>query len=136
MYLLLNTTTFRHDDNMETCRQHGLILPEPRSQEENDFLHNLNTDMFVLGMSDVTREDSWVWDSDGSPVIYTNWGSREPNGGREENCAVMEKFEVENWADIPCASRPRLDLEPKILICQKYEGMYLLWLQCLSCYWY
>ena len=114
-----------HDVNQDKCRQHGGILPEPRSQEENQFLNNLNTEMFVLGLSDVETEGSWQWDSDRTPVVYSNWLSGDGAGGRAENCVFMSRnFRNYDgfWADFSCSSSAFMDARNKSLICQKTEG--------------
>ena len=127
-YLVIDTTTFAHDVNQDKCLQHGGILPEPRSQEENQFLHDLNSDTFVLGMSDRQTEDSWVWDSDGTPVVYQTWFHGQPKDGSGENCAIMMRNYASGgtlWDDVPCLSNEYLDTYDKNLICQKPEGMFL-----------
>ena len=120
--MVLGTTTLAHDVNKDLCLQHGGILPEPLSQEENEFLNSLGSDMFVLGMSDKGTEDSWVWDSNGTPVVYTNWYGSEPAGGTRENCAVMfRNYESGGafWGDLPCSSSTYMESKKKSLICQK-----------------
>ena len=129
-YLVLNTTTMAHGANQEICLQHGGILPEPRSQVDNDFLNSLNTDMFLLGLRDVETEDSWQWDSDGTPVLYTNWRPNgSPNGGLTENCAFVYRNK-ENlgplWGDLPCLSDSYMERQNKNLICQRNTGMCLI----------
>ena len=131
MYLVLSTTTLAHDHNRDLCLQHDGILPEPRSQKENEFLNNLGSEMFLLGMSDKDTEGRWLWDSDRTPVDYFNWGAvpgagQEPNGQRSQNCIVMMRNFVSggaSWADISCASDYHLEAQTKSLICQKNGGM-------------
>ena len=114
-----------HDANQEICLQHGGILPEPRSQEENEFLNDLNTDMFVLGLSDVEIEGSWLYDSDRSTVAFTNWHPGQPRGGTGKNCAVMRNFANGGafWSDVPCLSDGDLNAFNMSLICQKTKGL-------------
>ena len=124
-YLVLDTNTLSHDDNLDKCLQHGGILPEPRSQEENEFLNSLNSDLFVLGMSDRDTEDTWVWDSDVTPVVWQNWQSDDPGGGPGENCAVMLRNYGNSgalWGDVACLSHVYMDAKDKQLICQKSKG--------------
>ena len=118
-----------HDANQEICLQHGGILPEPRSQEENDFLNSLNTNMFLLGLRDVVTDGSWLWDSDGTPVLYTNWRPDQPDGGNRENCAFVN-MDRKNlgpvWDDFLCVSRRYLDDRNNSLICQKNKGVWVI----------
>ena len=110
------------DDNRDICLQHGGILPEPRSSEENEFLNSLNTDLFLLGMSDVETEGTWLWDSDGTPVVWTNWSPTDPPGGTDENCAAMLRTlgnAGPEWATLLCAYTSAYDEIAKSLICQK-----------------
>ena len=118
-----------HGANQEICLQHGGILPEPRSQEENDFLNNLNTDMFPLGLRDVETEGSWLWDSDGSPVIYTNWRPGQPQGGVNENCAFVYRNKNNLgplWGDLRCLPSSHMEQQNKNLICQRDKGVWLI----------
>ena len=124
MYLILNTTTLAHDVNRDQCLHNGGNLPEPRSKEQNDFLHDLNTKMFLLGMSDSQTEGTWLWDSDNTPVIYTNWHDIHgaTNGATSINCAVMMKHYEKGqalWGDLPCRSNSYMDGFGKSLICQR-----------------
>ena len=100
-YLVLDTTT---DVNLDKCKQHGGILPEPRSQEENEFLNNLNSDTFVLGMNNKETEGtSLVWDSDGTPVVYQRKFDRPKSKelGFDQVCSLdreyTETLDLQQW---------------------------------------
>ena len=111
-----------HDKNVDKCRKHGGILPEPRSQEENKFLSGLDYNgVFLLGMNDRETEGTWVWDSDSTPVIYQNWQMDEGSYNTDANCAVM--YRQADWGDISCHSEVWIEVWNKILICQKTEGL-------------
>ena len=126
---MLNTTTLTHDVAKTKCQQHGGILPEPRSQQENNFLDGLGTEMFLLGMNDKGTEGVWVYDRDGSEVKFTNWWPGKPGHedgllGLEEDCAVMMKNYrngSDKWSDRPCSTTgiTYLEREKKSLICQR-----------------
>ena len=70
---MLDIDDLVYEDNQRACHDLGGFLPEPRYEVENQFLDNLQTDTFALGMTDRDVEGQWVWDSDGSPVIWTGW---------------------------------------------------------------
>ena len=136
-YAVVKTPTFNYDVNKQICESNGAILPEPRDEQENSFLVDLNTDMFLLGMTDQVSEGQWVWNSDGSPVTWYNWVSwpgeaTRPNGGTRENCMFVIRHYREDvsghdsrtWEDHKCESEAALEAMPKSLICQKKYGMY------------
>ena len=136
-YIVLETSTLNFDQNKETCASYNAILPEPRTEEENDFLNSLDAQLFPLGLNDKEKEGVWRWDSDGSPVNWKYWAhfktfGPQPNGGRVENCVVMIKHHHESdlltstasWADVACRQR---QIATKNLVCQKVGGMYRLY---------
>ena len=138
-YLVIDTDTLDHQTNQQRCERIGGILPEPRDRGENRFLNNLNTDMFLFGMNDRLIEDHWVWGSDGTPVVWTNWrsgdtvgvtktdgGWRHTDGGIWENCAVMtrnyDEKEPAKWEDLDCVAESLFKDIKKSLICQRNRG--------------
>ena len=123
-----------HDHNQQVCHNLGGFLPEPRDEQENTFLDSLGTSAFLLGMSDRGQEGQWVWDSDGSPVTWTNWDSidkggltDEPNNaGRDEHCAKMFKQyrpNTDSWNDVKCESTSNIRNGATSLICQRNPGL-------------
>ena len=123
--MILDTTTLAYAENVDKCRQHGGILPEPRSQEDIEFLSGLDYGAFLLGMNDKETEGTWVWDSDSTPVLYQNWqvnNLKEPRYNTDSNCAV--NYRKAYWRDISCLSEAWIEAWNKILICQKTEGLY------------
>ena len=122
--MVLNPSSFEKETSKEMCEEVGGILPEPRTSDGYRFLSSLNTRMFHLGMSDESEEGRWLWDSDGSPVIWTNWESRflEPTGGRQKNCAIVSQqlppgggLKTWNAADCEEIMRGR----PQSTVCQR-----------------
>ena len=118
------------------CKIHGGFLPEPRSQRENDAVSDLMpTGCYVLlGMTDRDNEGTWLWDSDHTPVIWTNWSNwtdtrepNEPNGQTSQNCAVLTNYYEPNdvfgsplgiWGDIQCEVNDEVPWCRQI-VCQK-----------------
>ena len=104
--MILDTTTMAHDKNLDKCRQHGSILPEPRNQEKNEFLSGLDIyEVFLLGMEYREIEGTWVSDSDSTPLIYQNWklnNLNESSYNTNDNCAFI--YRKVDWGDIPCLS--------------------------------
>ena len=59
---------------------------------------------FWIGLNDLGLESSFKW-SDGSPVQYTNYASREPNDFfKQEDCVEMHRFSG-TWNDNHCSRR-------------------------------
>ena len=69
-------------------------------------------------MHDRKHENRFVWQSDDTPLTYSNWRSGEPNnnwGGTDEDCAMISGTKRSNhnwrivivekefkWNDVPC----------------------------------
>lgn len=56
-----------------------------------------NSDIWI-GLRDIYTEGSWEW-ADGSPAKFFNWADTEPNGGRNENCVIID---IDGWRDYSC----------------------------------
>ncbi|HUJ62547.1 MAG TPA: lectin-like protein [Kofleriaceae bacterium] len=79
------------------------------------FLKSAETDMAAetlagtadtfAGATDLAMVGTWLWD-DGTPMVYTNWETGEPNdgGGKyNENCLVIAASRPgKGWDDRPC----------------------------------
>ena len=56
---------------------------------------------FWIGLTDRKSEGDWRFESSGLRPLYKNWGSSEPKGGHNENCAqIWNKYLT--WSDVPC----------------------------------
>ena len=55
-YLVLDTDDIKHDQVQQQCHIHGGFLPEPRDEKDNQFLDSLDTDTFLLGLTDSAVE--------------------------------------------------------------------------------
>ena len=95
------------------CEAMGGHLVTITSQEEQDFILEYITDYassaedIWIGLTDSHSEGDWSHWVTGEPVIYTNWGSGEPNDGwsPNQNYAVICKkardgSAVGEWDDI------------------------------------
>nr|XP_039270230.1 uncharacterized protein LOC120344952 [Styela clava] len=92
------------------CLSMGADLASIGSSGENDFMESLLIKMETgnifaggddawIGMSDLDIQDYYLW-SDGSPVTYTKWFYREPNGNQER--CVQIYIQQGYWNDIEC----------------------------------
>ena len=123
--ILDTTTTWDYDEIVDKCLQHGGILPEPKSREENEFLSGLGYDTLYifLGMNARETDGTWVWNSDSTPVVYQNWYPNYDNRDMAINCALMTVDDY-YWYNTPCNHQPGLWGVDIKLICQKAEGWY------------
>uniref|UniRef100_A0A4W5LZQ6 C-type lectin domain-containing protein n=1 Tax=Hucho hucho TaxID=62062 RepID=A0A4W5LZQ6_9TELE len=100
------------EESRQDCLERGADLVIINSEEEQDFLNNLNKD-FWIGLNDSVTEGTWKW-VDGTPLNTTSyWGSGQPNGG-DENCVLFShsSSDQETWHDYPCS-------DVKSWICEK-----------------
>ena len=78
-------------------------------------VYNIISSIFrhvFIGLTDLANEQQWVWSSDGSPLVYSNWKTGQPDGGTVENCAEKGFAAWTEWNDRACS-------EWALAICQK-----------------
>jgi len=55
-----------------------------------------------LGATDVGHEGTFIWQSSGKPLSFTNWFYLNPNNwGGNENC-LQQNFVDFKWNDVQC----------------------------------
>ncbi|XP_027005644.1 tetranectin isoform X2 [Tachysurus fulvidraco] len=57
-----------------------------------------------VGINDMLKEGEWV-DKSGSRILFQNWETevtRQPVGGRSQNCAFMSVIDSGKWFDEDC----------------------------------
>ncbi|XP_054631800.1 galactose-specific lectin nattectin-like [Dunckerocampus dactyliophorus] len=54
-----------------------------------------------IGFSDSIQEGNYIW-TDGSQVDFTDWETGRPNNNGNQDCAVVNFNNVDNWNDIRC----------------------------------
>jgi len=74
------------------CRKMKGDLVTITSEQENQFVYNLNADSWI-GLSDTAQEGNWEWVT-GEPLDYVNWAEGEPN-----NCTDCKDIHVEEGED-------------------------------------
>lgn len=89
------------------CAQYGYSLVSIEDTAENLWVYNTamlysSSNLWWLGINDVTVEDYWDWD--GAYTDFEMWASGQPNGGTNENCGAMNQFSNEMWGDTSCSS--------------------------------
>ncbi|WP_368853855.1 C-type lectin domain-containing protein [Enterobacter hormaechei] len=88
------------------CQSLGANLAFVRNKLENNFLLSLlptpSTRSWV-GAHEGVQDGQWLW-SDGTPFLYTNWCSGEPNNHKSaENCLEINFPPNRCWNDAPCS---------------------------------
>ena len=96
-------------------------MPEPRTEEENEFLTDFSNAAFWLGAVK-SSEERFAWLSDGTEVVYTNWFY---NQRTTENQCVYKLFNKDTWHTNPCNSQGNSDRYK--IVCQRNNGKF-------SCY--
>ena len=130
-YLVMDLDgSLSHDRYRDLCAKQGGKLPEPRNEEENNFLVSLDLDMFVLGINDKKVEGRWVYDSDSSPLTWFYWfnGTRNQFNYRwyektNLNCVMMVRtlpgsLVLSTWSIYRCESK-MFDVFSKQLVCER-----------------
>ena len=88
------------EDAEKLCNAIGGMLPQPRNSGQNDFLNTMidSPGWFYLGLTDKGHEGRWMWNTE-SPLDleWTNWGSGEPDGGTQKNCA-FHRVDYGEWS--------------------------------------
>jgi hypothetical protein len=54
-----------------------------------------------LGTTDIAQEGTFIWQSSGKAVNYTNWYSPNPDGGTGQNCLLLNFYHW-GWDDEFC----------------------------------
>ncbi|XP_042308235.1 macrophage mannose receptor 1-like [Sceloporus undulatus] len=88
----------------QSCISMGSHLVTISSAEEKDYVATImKTTSYWIGLTDLELEGTWKW-VDGTNVGPENryWHSTEPNGGKNENCAMVSHG---MWYDYPCKER-------------------------------
>ncbi|XP_061192839.1 perlucin-like protein [Saccostrea echinata] len=100
-YLFSNASaTF--DAAKDICNRAGAYILEDQSPREKSLTKTNGTNRMWIGATDNRQEGVYVYESTGSRVNNSDWVTGQPNGGRNESCAVA--YKEENWQlhDYPC----------------------------------
>uniref|UniRef100_A0A8C5M5H0 C-type lectin domain family 3 member B n=1 Tax=Leptobrachium leishanense TaxID=445787 RepID=A0A8C5M5H0_9ANUR len=94
----------------DACISQGGTLSTPSSGDENDSLYDyvhksIGQDSEIwIGINDMTTEGIWV-DMTGSSISFKNWETaitKQPDGGKHENCASLSAVAIGKWSDKNC----------------------------------
>ena len=77
------------------------------------FLTDNYGDDFWIGANDKDIEDDWVWESDKSKLVFSDWHVGEPDNYRNEDCGEIRwNKSLYKWNDAPC-------YKDRLYICEK-----------------
>ena len=83
------------------CTVWGGALVKVESPEEDQLVGQLVTQDLWLGASDTAFENAFVW-TDGSPIVFGNWGPAQPDRFPGPDCVQKRSTEGRQWFDQPC----------------------------------
>ena len=103
------------------CKSKGGKLFEPKSAQVNDDVANLAKERGLvsawIGIHDKSVAGQFVYESDGKPYVWNNWGPGEPNDrGHEENCAYVSLGGQNKWKDCECDDDWECDAQ---IVCER-----------------
>lgn len=109
-FAVFTAITLVRVDARAACATHGMHLAYVKSAADEAVIAALaNGKDVAVGADDLAVEGTFVWE-DGSPVVYTDWHTGEPNNGAgmyEEDCVIYAGSRVGGgWDDRPCAPPP------------------------------
>ena len=68
-----------------------------------NFLTDKKDEGFWIGANDIDIEDDWVWESDKSKLLFSDWHVGEPNNDNTEDCGIMNwRSSLYRWNDSEC----------------------------------
>uniref|UniRef100_A0A3P8NI13 C-type lectin domain-containing protein n=1 Tax=Astatotilapia calliptera TaxID=8154 RepID=A0A3P8NI13_ASTCA len=89
-------------ESRQDCLQKGADLVIINSQEEQNFVNQLNKYLWI-GLTDSETDGTWKW-VDGTRMTTSYWNSGEPNGLKNENCGQIKNYNSKNsWNDEKCS---------------------------------
>ncbi|XP_038070744.1 C-type lectin lectoxin-Thr1-like [Patiria miniata] len=100
----------------DECIKMGSVLVMPQSQEETEFLVQLQQSNFWINCNDLQEEGTWKCEND--EVEFRDWSTgpqwlQPDNLYDEEHCAEMWVDQEGKWNDVPCdAQRPAICIQP------------------------
>ncbi|XP_073319990.1 C-type mannose receptor 2-like [Pagrus major] len=121
-FYYVSSTKRTWDQSRDDCLQKGADLMIINGKEEQDFANRFQKYMWI-GLTDSQREGTWKW-VDGTLLTKSYWASGEPNGGTQENCGDIKKYDAEkSWNDESCSHSLYWVCEKKLLCDSSLSGL-------------
>jgi len=107
----ISKTYKNFDDASETCSTLGGKLYEPKTEAINYEIATeankviFNGESHWIGINDKETEGTWVYNSDGQTIEWSNWRSGEPDDGSNSNCVTTWGSSSDTkgfWSSDPC----------------------------------
>ena len=83
------------------CATWGGSLVKVETAAEDQLMAQLVSEDMWLGASDTALENVFVW-TDGSPILFGNWGPSQPDRFPGPDCVQKRSTEGRQWFDQPC----------------------------------
>ena len=91
--------------SLQFCWEHGGYLAEIKTSEieqelDEVLLHEVE---YWIGLTDLDSQETFYWAESGEEATYFNWGARQPDNNRNEDC-VFKSLTVQHsgWQDMIC----------------------------------
>ena len=91
------------------CRNHNSVIS---SSFLTYFTDKYGSD-FWIGANDIGTENDWVWESDNSKLLFSDWHVGEPNREDEDCGEIRWQNSVYKWNDKNCEN------DNTLYICEK-----------------
>ena len=83
------------------CRNHNTVI----ISSSVNYLTDSNGESFWIGVNDIDIEGDWVWESDKSKLLFSDWHDGEPNNYKNGDCCQIKWHNLlYRWNDEPCHS--------------------------------
>ena len=101
----------------------GGRLFEPRNQTLDETIHDyirVHDGKLVkvgiwIGVNDQVEEGKFVYESTEEPIVFANWRSGDPDGGRNQNCVIYYyQLSLTTWIDDNCTDKWRYICEKSL----------------------
>ncbi|XP_052791073.1 macrophage mannose receptor 1-like isoform X2 [Mya arenaria] len=130
---VMDTTQETFDHAQSMCQAIGDNLVIIDTHEKNVFIediimHTSNEQVLMRGYwiggrnhnDTVPKQFEWM---NGTPFLYANWGSGDPDGNRNERCVVMLGPDMYKWSDTHCSNMFHYICERQIPLTAKQNDM-------------